>query len=126
MPDIEGHMTSSSADAETVAENLKEGGVFFKWTDGRGTAYEVFMYPQTCLKTKHTSWTAFSRGTAFGMVLVAVVRIGAFYFDLVSGNGNTFYEDYIREKLNFNSPVTATEFATFLNQIRQELAKEKA
>lgn len=126
---IQGYIRNNRGDALRIQVALRLGPVFFSWTDG-ATHYDIWMLPS---KDLHTTWHAPEKiqcGLRRGMVLVAIERRGAFYFDLLSGT-EKFSGEYIWEKLTFDgasyqqSPKTPDDIAELLTMISQASAKAR-
>jgi hypothetical protein len=96
---------------------LKHGRAAIAWTDQDGTQLDIFFQ----LMTPH--WGPFQGGVhPFTDLMVAVMRQGAFAFDVKNQNSNP---SYIGEKLHMN-PLSSTTFklATLINRLRKQITFE--
>ena len=96
---------------------LERGHVVLNWTDGRSTLYNILL-----------SYAPTRMGTPGGIVdnagfklWVGIAGKGLFAFSLTSG---TLAPDYIAEKLNVSSLVTATKVAELITGAMHALVKE--
>lgn len=109
---------TNRADAAKVAAALLLGGIQFSWTSG-GSAYDVYVVPMPSIKTWMLTAPGGKRGPS--VCLVAVERIGCFYFELLAyhwGKSEYGTGHYVSEKLGLPMDV-AKQFGKFLDLIRE-------
>jgi len=116
-----GYLRTSEKDGKKdgifVAESLKKGPCRFSWSDGK-TAYNMYFLPMTDIQIFLQAHGTAAGWIDFGMVMVAIERLGCFHFNLM-GSGPPIHEDYVAEKLNIQSKTTSIDIANFFNIIRE-------